>query len=226
LTGAVTPVLVGDKLFHIHTAVLVSSSAFLGNAMKREWRANRGDKPVDLSSECPEVFGYYTQWLYTKAIVMNPSILAMTASVLLAQLYVLGERLVDSLFQDAIIDTFIARAVNLNLKRSLLATSILYEGTGVESPARRLVVDIWAFCAVPEWLDSKSLRSETCTEFVGDLVHALIKKRPRPDVADVDRPWSIQPLQYHCGEDAEKGKEGDAEAPEEQSRKRLRSSAS
>ena len=70
--------------------------------MKPEWRADRDDKPIVLSNEDLEIFQHYNQWLYTKAIVSNYR--DMPDTVLLAHLYVLGERLLDSAFQDVVID--------------------------------------------------------------------------------------------------------------------------
>ena len=200
MTSEVTPVLVGDKLFYIHTDVLVSSSAFLRNSMKPEWRTDASE-PVDLSDEDPCVFESYSQWLYARQIISKAD--HADDSLHLARLYILGEQLIDSVFQDVIIDTFIRHASNSGLVPCAEAVNEIYERTQDNSPARRLMVDLWAFGASPTSPDVDNVINRFSDDFIGDLFPALLKRRPEPD-NHVLKPWIAQPRIYHCGDDAEK----------------------
>ncbi|KAF2130160.1 hypothetical protein P153DRAFT_269394, partial [Dothidotthia symphoricarpi CBS 119687] len=98
-------------------------------------------KPIDLSDERPVDFAYYSHWLYTKRIIYKDD--TSTSSRRLARLYVLGEKLMDQQFQAAIIDAMIEFVEEKRLLPSMHCIEIIYNGTTAESPARRLMVDIW-----------------------------------------------------------------------------------
>jgi hypothetical protein len=78
---------------------------------------------------------------------------------LLADLYVLGERLLDETIRGAIIKEFIC-FTSLTDKSSKRycpmreTVSIIYRGTTAGSPARRLMVDIHLAYGTTKWLDS------------------------------------------------------------------------
>lgn len=61
-------------------------------------------------------------------------------------------------------------------------TRTIYAGTTKTSPARRLLVDFWALQGCSEWLVSDDLASTTCSDFVNDLVVALLRERKKPAI--------------------------------------------
>jgi hypothetical protein len=188
------PIQVGcnkTSLLRVHTTVLTRSSQLLKNVMKPEWRTD-ATKPIDMSGMEPTIFEAYCGWLYTGKIVHHEK---GKRHVFLSELYILGERLMDTAFQDVIIAAIIRFSIGSNIFPGNSAIQTIYTGTPASSPARRLLVDFWAFNAVPTYDGLENLTKETCLDFVNDLVRELIVKRDRP-VDFVQRPWLATPESY------------------------------
>jgi len=67
-------------------------------------------------------------------------------------MYVLGEKTVDLEFQNAVIEAIMSRMRQSNTLPSLNAVMIIYDdGTAEKSPARRLLVDGWAYAITSSW---------------------------------------------------------------------------
>ncbi|CAN9199729.1 unnamed protein product [Alternaria alternata] len=144
-----------------------ASSEFFKNATKPEWRTE--SRPVDLSDEQPAIFKRYCQWLYTGFIA--PGLLAESSSGCLAYMYVLGEKIVDHEFQNAVIQAIISDMDRMNVVPSLRTIKIIYDGTTEESAARRLLVDI----APPEDFEMPSLRDDVVPIQVGCNKTSLLR---------------------------------------------------
>lgn len=97
-------------------------------------------------------------------------------TILLAELYVLGERMLDRNFQDELLRELV-RFMKLPVQHVVdfgppfTAMSVIYQGTTASSPARRLLVDI--FLRHPVELYGISHLEK---EFLADLAKASIKK--------------------------------------------------
>ena len=169
LEGEIVKIEVGPerKILHVHMNI-ICSSPFFRAATKPEWK--RYDNPsVDLHDEDVETFNIYPHWLYAGKI--DPILSGEHVSTWLAKAYVLGERLMDGAFQNCISDGSMSRA-----KRGIYplcsVVNIIYEGTCSPSPVRRLLVDMYADRAGPDWsFDGLS------GEFACDLVKAMAAKR-------------------------------------------------
>jgi hypothetical protein len=161
VSGTPIPVQVGDKLFHVHEGTLTSTSKFFAGVMKPEWRTDP-TKPIDLSDDEPERFEAYCQWLYGRKIAELSGVSNKEAvdeyHLHLAKLYVFGEKILDETFQDVVLALLIsscfARHTYLGEQKfpgnHIIAT--IYEGTSdAESPARRLLIDIWTYTDTEEW---------------------------------------------------------------------------
>lgn len=98
---------------------------------------------------------YYLAYLYSKELPTagyTPGSKVATNSdtgafTLLAELYILGERQLDSVFRKAVLDEMIrlralARVNGAYWNPGVEAIKIIYEGTLTQSPARRFMVDI------------------------------------------------------------------------------------
>lgn len=108
LHSPTSSVLVGDKLFHLYTTLLSKSSGFLANALKPVWRTDTA-APIDLSDEDPAVFQGYVDWLYTRRVVGSGDEDAIF--MYLAQLFVLGEKLMATMFQNSIMTASMGHAI-------------------------------------------------------------------------------------------------------------------
>ncbi|KAF1950264.1 hypothetical protein CC80DRAFT_496906 [Byssothecium circinans] len=181
----------GQKTFNIHKSV-VGSSRFLRAALRPEW-AGEGPRSIDLSDEEPEIFGIYAKWLYSKRVLFrseeSPRHQAWSN---LAGAYVLGEKLMDSSFQNDIVDAFAGYFTSATL--SYGAVKIIYRGTAANSPMRGLLVDYWLLEARETWA-KEDLVKWTSAEFVTDVLRALL--RDRPHVRDHHVPWTEKVEQYY-----------------------------
>ncbi|CAN9390204.1 unnamed protein product [Alternaria alternata] len=145
------------KSFTYMNVSSAASSEFFKNATKPEWRTE--SRPVDLSDEQPAIFKRYCQWLYTGFIA--PGLLAESSSGCLAYMYVLGEKIVDHEFQNAVIQAIISDMDRMNVVPSLRTIKIIYDGTTEESAARRLLVDSWAHTII-SFLGAYEVPSQGC----------------------------------------------------------------
>jgi hypothetical protein len=190
--GNTVPVLTGTELFHVHENVLVSSSMFLQNAMKPEWRTDT--KPIDLSDEDPVHFQAYCEWLYTKKIV--PTVIENERHPQLSRLYVLGGKLLDKSFQEDVLMAFISMVKVVGKYPSNCTIQAIYDGTSAGDPARRLMVDMWAFKTKPSWnglQEDRDVVAETSTVFANDVIRALVFRRAPPIESP---PWVEEPESY------------------------------
>jgi hypothetical protein len=117
----------------------------------------------------------------------------------LARMYVLGEKIIDQAFQNAVVNAMIALHVSAKGSQNFPSYStidIVYKGTSDNSPVRRLLVDLWAFNMLPTWHNLEILKEAGYKPFTDDLLQALVEKRGVPDTSQA-RPWVLQPDSYH-----------------------------
>jgi hypothetical protein len=180
--------------------LLRSSSEFFQSATKPEWNRLR-DQPNTINVEAePGVFKAYLHWLYTSTIA-SPSPDPDSTDVwypFLAKLYVLGEELIDIRFKNCILDTFVTVAREARWYPTGHPIAIIYAGTPMNSPARRLMIDFFAYEAHSND-DSWTKQLQDCPkEFVLDALVAIIKLRKGPTGAP--RPWDQSQIAYHESE--------------------------
>jgi hypothetical protein len=109
----------------------------------------------------------------------------------LARAYVLGEKLIDAKFKNAIIDTFVAVGAAMGDNPIGECVNILYEGTLEGSPARKMVVDACGRYAhdSQDWIEG----FEKCPkEFLIDAVVILVRRK-----TSLDQNWLDDPRVYY-----------------------------
>ena len=115
---------------------------------------------------------------------------------ILAHAYVLGERLLDTPFKNAIADAYVLYARGSPPAKRYYPSNeeirILYEGTSEGSPIRKLLVDIWYCRGKVEWIENDA---DLPQEFLAAVVRELF--RVRVNVDQLSRPWKLSHLQYH-----------------------------
>jgi hypothetical protein len=105
-----------QESFHVHEYVLTDSSPFFASAMKPQWATARPDpRTIDLPDDDPAAFSLYMSWLYTRKLPVLTSSTDTPGDVdesyhTLAYAYVLGERLLDTGFKNAIVDAYVLYA--------------------------------------------------------------------------------------------------------------------
>jgi hypothetical protein len=131
----------------VHASYITRISAFFAAALKKEWDEGQ-TRTIQLHEETPEMMAHYLDWVYTSQLptkdcgLFHPESAKIAAHDLLAELYVLGERRLDSDFQNAITAEFVRLRLILHgspgCRTSQRVTSVntIYQGTPVGSPAR------------------------------------------------------------------------------------------
>lgn len=187
--------------YTVHAGVICEQAEFFRNALKKEWASMR-EKPgvIELPDNDPDAFGLYMQWLYSKQI----SILADLSDEpeddekfhTLAYAYVLGEKIIDNDFKNAIMDAYVlyarAQGPSKRYYPSNEEIRILYEGTRESSPIRQFLVDVWTWRGKHSWLEHDS---DLPKDFLVEVAKGLFKVRP--SVEYMSRPWKNSHEQYH-----------------------------
>ncbi|CAE7210876.1 hypothetical protein P3342_012107 [Pyrenophora teres f. teres] len=163
----------------------------IAKATKPEWRTDP-TKPIGLSDQRQVPFARDIQWLYCKTL--NDYKSENHDLEELARMYVLGEAVMDAMFQEVVIKTIIHLYSDNQETMSLSMIRIIYEGTPGGSPARQLVADICAFQLKPRFKRVKNLDTEKDSEFMKDLIVALLTHRQVGK--DTSGPWIDDPDHY------------------------------
>lgn len=137
----------------VHKAILCSSSDFFVSALKEHWNVSQEPKVIDLSTDTLQNIRLYTHWLYTHTVPITEQTCKEQgtdgASVeatwdILAAAYVLGEKIMDTTYKNAILSKMIEVLRWLSCSPPASAVSLIYGGTLPNSPARRLMADVVA----------------------------------------------------------------------------------
>ncbi|KAF2018452.1 hypothetical protein BU24DRAFT_421440 [Aaosphaeria arxii CBS 175.79] len=205
------------ETFYVHESAICDASPYFANAMKPEWSNLRPDpRTIELPEDDPAAFELYMSFLYAKQlpILSVPSEAATTAAAnsswepesdgyhTLAYAYVLGDRLLDIKFKNAIVDAYVLYARGTQpAKRYYPSTEeirILYEGTREEAPIRQLLVDIWTARGKSDWLEADA---DLPREFLAQVTKGLLKSREKATgigaAEGLSRPWKLSHEQYH-----------------------------
>ncbi|KAI4655898.1 hypothetical protein J4E93_000614 [Alternaria ventricosa] len=206
-----------QRIFHIHKSVLCKTSAFFQNATKPEW-SGPTPRPIDLSDECPSTFHLYVQWLYSGKIAVKTKPLSDSdtgdrkrESVnqhSMIQSYVLGERLMDPTFQNAVLQCLIECVEQEDSYPGDQTIKTAYKRTTKHSPLRKLLVDFWVWHGDSEWA-ADDMNTSLGTEFTNDLLKAMLKLRPGPseDAEQVQPLWLNHPETYSLKENNKTAKD-------------------
>lgn len=180
-----------EECFHVHASALTSTSEFFKSALKKEWRKT-GDRDIDLRDQQTETFSSYVHWLYYNEIITDMKWTCADDDEIpgpdfdsLGELYVLGEHLIDTAFQDAVISVLVGLTRkkdqdDVNYYPGFSTVNIIYEGTTDKSPARRLLVDLHVRHGNENWIKDHCVKNGSdCFnhEFLTDLSQALLKDR-------------------------------------------------
>jgi hypothetical protein len=141
-----------------HASFITRDSDFFKAALKKEWPCGQ-TRVIKSPEELPHVVSFYLNHTYTKEIsvsltktyssdtvVLEPS----EYTKLLAELYVLGERLLDRSIRYTVTENIMDLADFQPINEPV---NIIYGGTTAASPARQLMVDIYLRFGSKDWLD-------------------------------------------------------------------------
>ena len=178
--------------------LLRASSRYFQKATKPEWNELRGQQDMISIEAEPQVFKAYVHWLHLSTLPC-PSAGKNYEDcnkdyIFLAKLYVMGEELMDTKFQNDILDTIIATSNKSCYLPIGQPVAIIYAGTPAKSPARRLMVDFCVYSAHDD--NSWTKHFPNCPkEFLVEVLGAIVKLRDTPPAGT--RPWKGSHMSYH-----------------------------
>ena len=158
--GAIAQLIVGqgleERAISVPECLLRAHSPFFDAALKKCWQ-DGSDKKIPLHEDYLDVVEPYVQFLYSGKIYYTKSLDDCSHEEYigggmeydcLAELYVFGERIQDTLFKNKVMDAFIARMLVLWSEDSErwfpqpTVINTIYSGTTKRSSFRRPLVDI------------------------------------------------------------------------------------
>jgi hypothetical protein len=173
----------GQEPLTVHERLIRNSSTFFEKVLTKPSK-ELSRRRVSLGKEDPDIFKAYIHWLYRNSIsVPNRELSGHfdDGYLFLVKTYVLGNRLLDVNFQNAIIDAIWERYMSgdpedgMSLGPGASPTTYAYKNTSERSPLRRLLVDICVHDQCCEWIDDKT---ESYTKaFLHDAATGLAYQR-------------------------------------------------
>jgi hypothetical protein len=133
-----------------HSSHLARNSDFFKAALKKEWIEGQ-TRVIRLPEERPDIVSHYLNYTYSKALpkasdsdsTTTPNFKKNQYYELLAELYVLGERLQDQSIRTAVVESIVESWEYLHWNLITVPANIIYRGTTAGSPARRLMVNLF-----------------------------------------------------------------------------------
>ena len=153
-----------------------------------------------LPEDRPDIFYAYVQWLYDKMIYCKTTSPGRNFGFI-AELYLLGEKLLDRDFQDQAISVLISIVRDDLLPDgrfvpNVFVFSSIYDRTPEGSPARRLMLDLCVRFGGKRW-DFKSPKVNR--DFLADITTKLFEHRSMTDRSgeELDKMISGMGCAYH-----------------------------
>ena len=137
----------------VHASIICARSKFFQTAMNGRWLES-DERSIKFEEDGPEIFSLYVHLLYKNWLpIMDESNTKgdHIEFVVLAKLFVLAEKLMDVTSKNIILSSMISKRRHKRenatgrayLVPRLDAVKLLYDGTPVQSPARKLMVDFY-----------------------------------------------------------------------------------
>ncbi|KAF9701867.1 hypothetical protein EKO04_000877 [Ascochyta lentis] len=150
-----------QKTFVTNPNVLTTRSQFFKKALSGVWQESY-DRVVKLPDDHPEVFALYIHYIHAGTLPVTPDTNSSVQegheeNKALAQLYVLAEKLQDTMTKNTVIKAFLVIILMCREdgvarhKPKAEAIKIIYDGTPAGSMARKLFVDVYVYDIVVGW---------------------------------------------------------------------------
>lgn len=168
--------------FSIHQDNLTRNSEFFKTALKEEWSKKRTEGQlmvIEMPDDDPNIFSIYADWLYSGLIYSTTENAGKGNDTEFKELtfaYILGEKILDIPFKNAVIDAVIEKFL-VELIIDLELPKLVYDNTRPNAPLRRLLVDIYAYHADTSWMTRSSAKDHLHPTFVFDLNLAQLYNR-------------------------------------------------
>jgi hypothetical protein len=204
LTGRTIEVVVGKppQTFHDHERVICASSAYFKLVMGSRGKEAKARK-VCLDEAIPSNFEVYDHSLYRGTLLMDFGSKGMWAR--LARACVLGEKLQDRNFSDAVMEEMLVACRKTQPDGRAYGpgkqiVTFIYANTPDSSVVRQFLVDVWASTEhVLRWLTESADNDDLPKPFVYGLAIALAKGRALSETErdDRDPKKTLNMCRYH-----------------------------
>ncbi|QDS75942.1 hypothetical protein FKW77_003205 [Venturia effusa] len=209
--------------FIVHEELIRAQSPFFEAAMARDWPESKA-RLVTLDTDSPDVFGLYVNWIYRHRIYLEPlpttsaghdvpevvpngggtvsdEVLELFRARhnLLVRAYILGDKILDRDFQDAVIDGLIDFSRRRNVW-PIRQVKVIFENTLEKSPLRTLLVHMCSFNKHADRFKDPAFMQYLTAEALFDIAADLMDNRDhRRD--EFDAPfWGNNLCRYHIHE--------------------------
>ncbi|EED13876.1 conserved hypothetical protein [Talaromyces stipitatus ATCC 10500] len=162
LSGKILDVVVGgdqNEIFSIHERLIRASSPFFDKAMSRKWKESL-ERTIKLPDNEPKIFQLYVHWLYYGTLPVlcdEPGLCGNAEYLELVKAYTLGDKLLDSRFQNAVIDAIVEKSQSKARDGRIWfpvgsPIEYAYSNTNESSPIRKLLLDMYVHRGHRYWL--------------------------------------------------------------------------
>jgi hypothetical protein len=159
MRGRSIEVLVGPAppvLFIVHEHLVCSGSAFFKAAMNHGW-SEASQRSIRFEVDEPDAFDAYLHWLYYGTIPSQVDENGSAEFLMLSQAYVLGDRIQDGDFCDAVVDAIIDKCNTLTADNTYMfptcrESSSIYAHTTGSAKIRALLVDLYGKEGDESWM--------------------------------------------------------------------------
>ncbi|CAG8899964.1 unnamed protein product [Penicillium egyptiacum] len=172
--------------FHVHEAVICTSSLFFKKAMSGSWKESK-EHTLELPEDDPQIFSLYSHWLYFGKIPVIPKEKSQSKEYHdLVEAYVLGDKLLDAKFQNSAIDAIVEKCSEPDAQDGkrwypgVDAITHAYKRTVKSATIRSLFVDMYVDTATDKWLNR-----EFPKEFLYSVVEGLMKKKKNSETKQI-----------------------------------------
>lgn len=186
-SGKPVVVKIGDPPTHfeVNEHVLKRSSKYFQSALKEEVWVEGQERTITIDDIDSRFFNIYIAWLHSNRIFTTRTKAqdadSHSKQVALVECYILGDRLLDIDFKDAITDAMLQQSLqNIednprggNRYPTTACVCLLYENTTEHDRARQLYADIFAKARDPELLNDGDPPAFLCSVAVAILVKNL-----------------------------------------------------
>ncbi|KAG9634099.1 hypothetical protein KCU64_g15548, partial [Aureobasidium melanogenum] len=142
-------------------------------------------------------FRIYTEWVYSGriqkgALEVNAEDIDFSS---IGQAYILGEKLQDQRFKNAIINLLLQTILTQG-KMELTFPTLVFKETSVSAPLRRLLVDLYVWYGYKDWLKPNGSKEAISGTFLSDLSAAFFDRHGHDGVTKA-KVLALNPCNYH-----------------------------
>lgn len=184
----------GSRVFAIHSNILEHCSPFFKTLLKSDSEAIKSEQEEEGPSEQDKMstvdfegsvvaFQLYTEWVYS-GLIQKRLLKGTGAEDVcfhnIGQAYILGEKLQDHKFKNAIVDLLLDAIVTQG-RVDLTLPTLIFDKSSAHAPLRELLVDLYVLYGHKDWLKPDGSINNSAV-FLSDLSTAFLARNTPDDL--------------------------------------------